>query len=179
MPVRSGKGGPAMTLGFSTHWPGKEGKPTFFAEKTIAGTMPAMARRFDIPKIHTFRIGHRWRAGMAIHMVIRNRTPKRFQFNAFVPSLSTCISEQDAVVGLDNDDDLFIIIGTFEQGYYLSKEELLLFAVNDGFNSLEELQRWFFPKGFDPKRPYLSGQIIHWTDFQYEILTAATAPEKG
>ena len=167
-----------MTLGFSTTF--KDGRPTQFQLKIRLPYRPGFLDHFPdlLPKIHTFRVGHRWRAGMAIQMVIGNRTPQRYQFNADIPALQTCISVQDAIVGLDTDDDLFILIGTFEHGYYLTREQLLLFAVNDGFNSLDELRRWFFPKGFTGKAPVLDGQIIHWTDFKYPTFTPATAPEK-
>lgn len=131
-----------------------------------------------IPKIHTFRVGRRWRAGMSIQMVVGNRTRWRYQFNENIPALQTCISVQDAIVGIQPCGVISIAIGEGRTQRFLTAKELLLFAVNDGFNSLEELTRWFFPKGYTPTTPVLVGQIVHWTDFQYPTFTPATAPEK-
>ncbi len=156
-----------MTLGFSTHWPGKGRELTFFSAKILYTHIEAFKRAFGIPKIHTFRQGHRWRAGMSIQMVTGNRTPKRFQFNAGIEELETCISTQDAMVCIFP-TGIAIAIGTpgVDQRW-LTQQELLLFAANDGFNSIEEMQRWFFPQGYTPTAVPLVGQIIHWTNFQY------------
>ena len=157
-----------MTLGFSTHWPGKGRDLTFFSAKILSAHMPKFQRAFGIPKIHTFRLGQRWRAGMSIQMVTGNRTPKRFQFNQGIPALETCISVQPALVSILTSGSIAIAIGEEGAGQrWLSQEEILLFAANDGFNSLEELQRWFFPKGYTGADPVHAGQIVHWTDFRY------------
>jgi len=155
-----------MTLGFSTHWPEPNHHVvTLFLAKILCPYRADIVKAAPdlLPKIHTFRLGHRWRAGMSIQMVTGNRTPKRLQFNAGIPALSTCISVQEAVIWLDSDGELHIVIGTMEHGFYLTLEQRLLFAANDGFNSIEEMTWWFFPKG----PGILDGQIIHWTDFQY------------
>lgn len=159
-----------MTLGFSTHWPGKDRQWTLFLQKILYPFDPAIVRDHPdlLPKIHTFRLGHRWRAGMSIQMVTGNRTPKRLQFNAGIPALSTCISVQAVLIDISPTGRLLVAVG--EQGIdqrYLSREETLLFAANDGFNSLEECARWFFPKGYSPTGRLLVGQIVHWTNFQY------------
>lgn len=169
-----------MTLGFSIYWPGKGRELTFFSAKILSPYNPAMQKAFGLPKIHTFRIGHRWRAGVSIQMVTGNRTPRRYQFNRDIPALQTCISVQEALFCCRQTGGVEIAIG--EQGAgqrWLTQEELLLFAVNDGFNSLEELTRWFFPKGYIPIDPPLSGQIIHWTDFQYKLPIEMQAPPMG
>lgn len=170
-----------MTLGFSTHWPSPTKRlPTHFLEKIMLPYAPDIREYYAdlLPKIHTFRVGQRWRAGMTIQMVTGNRTPKRFQFNQGIPELETCISVQPAIVSILASGSIAIAIGEeVAVQRWLSLEELLLFAVNDGFNSLGELQRWFFPKGYTGADPVHVGQIVHWTDFQYQI-TPATAPEK-
>lgn len=156
-----------MTLGFSTYRPGTRDL-TFFSAKILSPYMPQFAKAFPIPKIHTFRIGHRWRAGMSIQMVSGNRTRYRFQFNAGIPELSTCISAQPARICINVDKYIDIAVEEPDKDHrWLTREELLLFAVNDGFNSLEELTRWFFPKGYTGTYEPLVGQIIHWTDFRY------------
>lgn len=160
-----------MTLGFSTHYP----KPnhqvgTLFAAKIMRPYSPGIARAMPdlLPKIHTFRLGNRWRAGMTIQMVTGNRTLRRYQFNAGIPELSTCISAQPAQICINVDRYIDIAVGEpYKDQRWLTREELLLFAVNDGFNSLEELTRWFFPKGYTGTYEPLVGQIVHWTSFKY------------
>lgn len=158
-----------MTLGSSTHWPDKT--PTYFPEKIQHPYVQEIQKHFPdmIPKIHTFRVGHRWRPGMKIHMVTGNRTQNRHQFNANIPALNTCIFVQDARVVMFNDGSIIIGIKKGDVFDPLSAEQMLLFAANDGFNSVEQLARWFFPKGYkDVDGEYLiDGQIIHWTDFKY------------
>lgn len=155
-----------MTLGFSTNWPDK--RPTLFPEKIM---YPYVADIRDnlpdlIPKIHTFRLGNRWRAGMKIHMVTGNRTPQRHQFNTHIPELHKCFLVQPAVVLLLV-TGIRIGIGTIERYDTLNPRETLLFAANDGFNSIEEMERWFFPRGAKSRDKSLEGQVIHWTDFRY------------
>lgn len=157
-----------MTLGFSTHWPGSK-QPTLFPQKIMLPYVADIRAELPdlIPKIHTFRAGHRWRPGMSIQMVTGNRTPLRHQFNLHIPELHTCISEQPAMVYMHT-YGIAIVIGT--EGInqrLLTRAELLLFAANDGFNSIDEMQRWFFQKGYDPIAAPLVGQIVHWTDFRY------------
>lgn len=155
-----------MTLGFSEYWPDK--RRTLFPEKIQLPYVQEIQKHFPdmLPKIHTFREGHRWRAGMKIHMVTSNRTPQRYQFNTDIAELQTCISTQDAVAHLNLRGILEIYIGEGSNIRALTAPELLLFAVNDGFNSVEEMTRWFFPKG---KTAHIAGQIIHWTSFRYNI----------
>lgn len=158
-----------MTLGFSTNFP--DGNLTLFEQKILLPYKPELRDQFPdlLPKIHTFRVGDRWRAGMKLHMVTGNRTKQRRQFNDNIPELQTCIAVQDAFIHRPSCGKLIIWIGRLENGRYLNYQEHLLFAANDGFNSLEEMNRWF------PGEWY-AGQIVHWTDFQYEL--APAAPEK-
>jgi len=164
-----------MTLGFTTYT--KSGCLTLFPEKImyphvahIREAMPDL-----IPKIHTFRAGHRWRPGMKIHMVIGNRTPKRFQFNAHIPELQTCVSVQESMIWRDT-QGIAIAIGAPDISQrLLTRAERLLFAANDGFNSVEEMERWFYPRGYTPVNKVYTGQIVHWTDFRYSPAPPARA----
>lgn len=161
-----------MTLGFSTHWP-RSKQPTLFPQKIMLPHVAAIRDELPdlIPKIHTFRLGHRWRPGMKIHMVTGNRTPHRHQFNQAIPALQTCVSVQEALISI-LPTGIAITVGTPDVSQrWLTRPELLLFAANDGFNSIEEMERWFYPRGYTPVNKVYTGQIVHWTDFQY-----STAP---
>src|SRR5690606_30543702 len=77
----------SMTLGFTTHF--QDGTPTLFVEKIVLPYRSELRNQYpDIaPKIHTFRLGYRWRAGMKMHLVTGNRTPQRRQFGQAIPEL--------------------------------------------------------------------------------------------
>ena len=159
-----------MILGFKTKWP--DGRPTNFVEK-IQACFKHEKHLDNIPKIHTFRKGNRWRVGRWIQFATGVRTPK---YHCFVES--QCMGVQSAeivlmpsvgiIIWVDIDypkDDANYI------GRRLSQEQILLFAANDGFNSVEELTNWFFPNGVlnavDGVHNRLQGQIVHFTDFKY------------
>lgn len=101
-----------------------------------------------------------------MHMVTGNRTRQRHQFNTNIPELQRCISVQEAIVTLTS-TGIRIVLGSLKSLAYLNPQELLLFAANDGFNSIDEMERWFFPKGQRSKTKILEGQIVHWTKFRY------------
>lgn len=158
-----------MTLGFSLKFP--DGTPTLFFnkilypyKKEIRELNPNM-----IPKIHTFRMGNRWRSGLKMHMVIGNRTKYRCQFNQNIPELEFSKAIQPAMIWCGLAGDINIAIGEPDTPaqWLLTPSGINLFAANDGFNSVDELTRWFFPKGYDPTAVPYVGQIIHFTDFQY------------
>lgn len=157
-----------MTLAFSTHFP--DGSPTLFPQKILFPYEEYYRKRYPdmIPKIHTFRIGHRWKAGMKMHMVTHNRRPNRNQFNLDIPELEICKSVQPCMIWHAT-DRICIAVGAPDtpDQRALTAAEILLFAANDGFNSVADMARWFFPKGYDPAAAPLVGQIIHFTDFQY------------
>ncbi len=156
-----------MTLGFSTNFP--DGTPTLFPEKIILPYRYELRQQYPnlLPKIHTFRLGARWRAGMKMHMVTGNRTPNRAQFGQQIPELQNCTSVQDAMLYI-LPTGINIAVGTPEiDQRLLTRQERLLFAVNDGFNSIDEMERWFFPKGYNPIATPIVGQIIHFTKFRY------------
>lgn len=148
-----------MTLGFTTHFP--DGTPTHFEQKILWPYEPQIRLVFPdlLPKIHTFRLGTRWRAGMTMHMVTGNRTPDRRQFNTEYRELEKCISVQTCIIRTVNLPMQAISIEIDGK-----EVDPLLFAVNDGFNSPDQCFQWFT----HPFKPTLhEGQIIHFTDFQY------------
>jgi len=158
-----------MTLGFSLQFPDKS--PTMFVQKILHPYGEYYRRTYPdmLPKIHTFRLGSRWRPALTMHMVTGNRTPNRNQFNHGIPELERCKAVQPCMIWHNTTAGVSIAIGapdTPEQRL-LTTAEILLFAANDGFNSVEALTRWFFPKGYDPTAAPLVGQIIHFTNFQY------------
>lgn len=170
-----------MTLGFSTHW-GPEmgelaGMPTYFVDK-ITVSLDLSIDQFEYykfeytkktgkelytfpgvlisPKPHTIRRGHRWKKGDKIHMVIHNRTKRRFQFAPVVEC-----------TGVQNIEIKHISFGengnTFRQIYVnehpIDQEGEEIISKNDGFPSIESFFN-FFNEDFE-------GQIIHWTDIRY------------
>lgn len=156
-----------MILGFKTQFP--NGRPTKFVQKILACFFLAYSTEF-IPKIHSFRKGPRWKQGMSIQFAIGVRTKDYFNFHG-----GECVDIQYATLYLEDCGLISIFlheefeIKSHEDLRELSQEQLLLFAANDGFNSLKEMTEWFFPEG--KETPYsertISGQIIHWTDFKY------------
>lgn len=141
-----------MILGFKTT---HNGRFTLFAQKVLANVSPTYKADF-IPKTHTIRKGRRWKAGDKIHMATGVRTPKYTQFNKGLAGLDTVISVQEIQIkNMFNDRD-----GIFVDGRKLDDKEIILLAMNDGFNSVDELWDWFPMQDFE-------GQIIHWTSLKY------------
>lgn len=177
-----------MTIGYSTHWPksmGPEyaGKPNHFPEK-IWQSFPdeytaevfndylegLEAKGYDfnidavdfLPKIHTFRNDphNRWKVGMKIHPVIKNRTKNRFQF---APELEVKGIQNIEIIYSDEDlcewygVEPVIKIDGRVLDYHSGEMEQL--ALNDGFQSTHQFCHWF-------SRDF-AGKIIHWTNFKY------------
>lgn len=177
-----------MTLPFSTHM---SGNPTHFVEKVWTGLIIetdlklADYKKFTIksidqlgepmsdyqetlitPKLHTIRTDEkdRWKEGRDIHMVINNRTPKRFQFAPVVKCLSVQkiqIKHFEASVEVEIDDEPFGLVyhHGLDEGVYEWTNTLEKLAVNDGFDSVEAFFK-YFDKDF-------TGKIIHWTNLKY------------
>ena len=179
-----------MTLAFSTQI---NGKPIHFVEKIWQGLLISERRfswddfapyifdspglgRFVLgefkPKIHTIRkdLKDRWKEGRDIHMVIHNRTPKRFQFAPVVK----CVSTQEivikysptlnrggrkfdkAIVWIDEGASECLWIDDEIKNCALTIEQL---AINDGFDSVEAFFEYFSED--------FTGKIIHWTNLKY------------
>jgi hypothetical protein len=164
-----------MILGFMQRFPWKE--PTYFREKILAGA--GRGPIVSMPKIHTMRVDSsgRWKAGMKIQMVYRG--PKYSisdHFNKGIPEIESCISTQRVqITWIFKNEYVQTILpckkikgphGEFE--YYpsvwvednqLSNTEILMLAINDGFDGLDDFFRWF--------KNDFTGKIIHWTNFKY------------
>ena len=148
-----------MTLGFTTHFP--DGQPTRFEQKILWPYERQVQFYYPdlLPKIHSFRLGNRWKAGMKMHMVTGNRTRQRGQFNLDYPQLQVCTGTQECVIRTVN-----IPMKGFSVGIDGREVSDLLFMVNDGFDGPDRFFEWF---GHLFKSTEHVGQIVHWTDFKY------------
>ena len=152
-----------MTLSFSTHHP--SGSPTLFEQKILWPYEPQIQYHHPdlIPKIHTFRLGARWRAGMKMHMVVGNRTRERRQFNHDYPALLHCHGVQKCIITyLHRPSNQPASIRIEVEGKVVEND--LLFMVHDGFDGPDQFLHWF---GHPFKTVTHEGQIVHWTDFRY------------
>lgn len=171
-----------MTLSFSTQI---NGKPNYFIEKIWDFLIEKEIRthrelsqyQFNFfeqfgfhwdgqcikhkPKLHTIREDkhNRWKAGMLVHPVIKNRTPDRFQFAPVFP----CVSVQKVEIIYWNKCSDFpkVVIDDKEYFMYNKNEayKLCELAIHDGFDSIEDFFK-YFNKDF-------TGNIIHFTDLKY------------
>ena len=109
-------------------------------------------------KIHTIRKDEKnlWYPGRKFHMVIFNRTKKRFQF---APVLE-CVSVQKICIIRNFLINKIKVIRVFVDHKELDFYERRRLSYNDGFNSINDFFRFFDQKDF-------TGKIIHWTDFLY------------
>lgn len=114
----------------------------------------------DYAKHHTIREGNRFKTGDKLHMVIYNRTKKRFQFCPVLEVVST----QSIFMTYAYNDIIEMTIGSKYIFDYQVKEQL---ALNDGFESYEHFFCFFHH--YITKKPdqEFSGQIIHWTPIRY------------
>lgn len=157
-----------MTLGFTTHFP--DGTPTLFVEKIVLPYRYELRAQYPqiAPKIHTFRLGSRWRAGMKMHLVTGNRTPQRRQFGQAIPELEYCKSVQTCIIRTVNVPRQAISVHI--DGYEVDPQE---FAVNDGFDNIDRLFEWFC-------HPFKAtehvGQIIHFSNFRYHAYPKTRLP---
>ena len=119
-----------------------------FSAKVLS---PGEANNFN-PKHHTIRTDphNRWKPGTKIHMVLWNRTAKRFQF---VPVLEVKSVQEIEIVNKD-------LRGVrINKEKWLMADEIQRLALNDGFDSMDDFFAYFH-KDFE-------GKIIHWTDLTY------------
>ena len=115
-------------------------------------------KRFESPilngtKIHTIRadVHKRWRAGMSIQMATGVRTSR---YRCFKEDI--CRGVQQIFISCESG----IIEVSIDGQYFYDLDTL---AVNDGFETIDKLTKWFFPAG----NGECWGRIIHWTDFKY------------
>jgi hypothetical protein len=110
-------------------------------------------------KIHTIREDgyNRWSAGRKIHFATGLRTKNYEEFHTGV-----CVSVEpitlywSAISGL-----------TARSGKILIDLEQL--AYNDGFNTVEDFERWFIPQIHKKHGGKMNAKIIHWTWYRYVI----------
>ncbi len=110
-------------------------------------------RILDGTKKHTIREDKqkRWRPGRPIQMATGVRTARYKCFKE-----DTCKSVQQIFMSCENG----IIEVSIDGNYFY---DLDMLAINDGFASIDELTKWFFPTG----NGEYWGRIIHWTDLKY------------
>ena len=109
-------------------------------------------------KIHTIRSDkkNRWRVGMPIHFVVKNRRPQRFQFAPIIP----CRSLQTFEIEWYKGYPIVVIDGIHFYNPIVGIDNgMKSLAKNDGFDSLEEFFKYF--------NSDFKGKIIHWTDCIY------------
>jgi len=126
------------------------GEKTGFVEKILSGE-----------KIHTLRKGHRWKAGMQIHMATGIRSSRYHQFNKGIDHLSTCISTQKIEIEAKDHTEYMNDYKIFVDNRELSLRDMQELAWNDGFDCLASFWMWFSNQELFPD------QIIHWTDKRY------------
>jgi hypothetical protein len=153
-----------MILSFSHTHP-TTNKPTHFIEKVMANFYPKYREKY-IPKIHTFREGSRWKFGDKIHFSTGMRTKSYRLYH-----IGRCLGIQWTAILIYPNDAMSIRIydDPNNRGSYreLSFDQMLLYAANDGFDSLDEMTAWFFPNGWHSKKKDFVGQTVHFTDFKY------------
>ncbi|MEZ2337663.1 hypothetical protein AB6735_18600 [Mucilaginibacter sp. RCC_168] len=117
-------------------------------------------------KIHTLREdkNDRWKPGVMMHQYTGGRFSKEYQkFNE-----TPCVSTQKITMAIEKDLDgglsvLVMTVGNRE----LDEATQELLAVRDGFASMIDFKKWWYPilakqPGFKMVR-----KIIHWTDLRY------------
>lgn len=168
-----------MILGFSTQL---NGKPTYFVEKIHkgfrlkelimkAGIDPSIhyppnynyvAKDKLSHKLHTIREdkNDRWQPGTKIDFFINCRQKDMFRFAPVLPVVRV---QRVFMTYLFND-----IIEISINGKQLHlPSQLLIFAINDGFDSWTDFFNYFYPKIMASKNEEYHAKIIHWTDLRY------------
>lgn len=157
-----------MVLPYSKTYPWDDRRPTNFAAKILSPYVTGFSK-YD-PKLHTIRLGERWKAGNSIQMAYGVRTKDYFQFNDEIPELGFCKSVQKIVIKplFGNEElrisktNISLIIPLPEiliDTKKLDNDQVVRLIRNDGFDSIIDFMMWF-------NKPF-SGQIIHWTDLKY------------
>lgn len=116
-------------------------KPTNFLQKIEKGI-----------KIHTVRsdVKNRWHVGRNIHFSTGSRSSN---YNCFKKGI--CRSTQSIEINYYTKHSIVI------DSHHLDESEIEEFAINDGFDSIEDFWAWF------DQYKCFSGKIIHWTSKFY------------
>ena len=157
-----------MTLSFSQKF--RDGTPNHFIEKIWASLPADKLIRSDIyipspgryyPKIHTLRAPRLWYMGQKIHFVVNNRQPNRYQFAETY--YAHYVRDVEIVYDGADQQYLGIFISNLDvtktRRFLHGEEELLQFARNDGFDSIEQFKAWF-------NKPQKL-RMIGWTPYPY------------
>ena len=106
-------------------------------------------------KIHTIREdkNERWKVGTKIDFFINVRQKNMFRFAPVLPVVST----QD--IEIEYTGSGVYNAWVFINGKLMNEKNLLEFAQNDGFDTIEDFFAYF-------NKDY-TGKIIHWTDKRY------------
>jgi len=153
-----------MILSFRSHFPPylldeSAGTPTLFQESIKVALEPSLRSEGSMPKLHTIRRGHRWKAGDTIHFTADNRTPQACQF-----AVAPCTGTQEIVMDLgDQPTRQLQLLVSIDQRHTRSFDVERL-ARNDRL-TLEQFTRWFTMDIL--QHGVFRGQIIHWTDLRY------------
>lgn len=142
-----------MVCAFSLNFPWKE--PTHFIQRILykEGFVGPKDEWCNVPirKIHTFRVGDRWKVNAIIEMDIHVRSSNQERFNTEV-----CTGTQELIIRRSYGA---VTPHIWIDGTLIPVEMHAQIAMNDGFPSVKKFYR-YFSKGFE-------GQIVHWTDFKY------------
>lgn len=112
-------------------------------------------------KIHSLRTDrqNRWIPGREIHHATGTRSPL---YECFLKNKVK--STQQVLLVLLKDELLRPYLSVTVDRRRLSRSEVFQFAINDGFESEQEMMDWFFNK---PGVELWGGKCIHWTRFKY------------
>lgn len=147
--------GPLERISFDEEYKGKFGRfwDSWYTPETT------------LPKLHTLREdpNDRWYAGRGIQFAINPQSKNYFQFAPTIP----CVSVQPIQIKemlmtssshcYPTKNDRIMVIEV--DGIRLKRTQIEELAINDGFESAEQLFAWF-NKDWE-------GKIIHWTDLRY------------
>lgn len=114
-----------------------------------------MATFDHTPKIHEIvKDSKKWAVGKEIRFIYKQgKTAYEFAPEAVVSAIQTILIKK-------KEDGVSITIGTSE----LSDDEMLVFAKNEGFVSVEKLVEYYF---YESEETEFSSTLIHWTDLIY------------
>jgi len=141
-----------MILGFKRKFPW--GEPTLFKEKiNYCLDKVNTLDRAMFPKVHSIRKGNRWKPGMLIHLAYGQRTK---QYKCF--QLATAKTVQAVRIYTDIKEVWVAKVGIGDSYIYdfnpLTKVQVEMLAINDGFDSVDLFWKWF--------NVDVDGQIISW-----------------
>lgn len=141
----------------------KNSPPLAFPEECIYKDFDYVAYAYVKPKPHTIRQdkNNRWKVGTLIHFYINARQKNMFRFAPVLPVVSTQKIEIIYIPFFESHSRPWVKIDgkLFYDVSETLKPQMLQFAQNDGFDTIEDFFNYF-------DKDY-TGKIIHWTDLKY------------